>query len=462
MNRFLAVLVLCCLVAACSFGGGRPSAAPSGHGPSVYAGRIGLAGYTLVVPPSWNRDLVLYSHGYQAPGSPVGSAPDVANNPAGQWLLAHGYALAGSSYSSSGWAVEQALADQVAVLDAFSARVGRPRRVIAWGHSLGGLVSAALVQVYPDRFAAALPMCGVLAGGVATWNLALDAAFALRTLISPQSTVELVHISDPKRNAAAGVSIENSAQDTVAGRARLALVAALADVPGWFDPFQAEPSPTDYAAQEVNQYRWLSQVDASFSFQYRAELEQRAGGNPSWNTDVDYASMLSQSRNRAEVAALYQAAGLSLAADLARLASAPRISADPAASAYLTRWVTFGGQLAVPVLSLHTTGDGLVPVESERAYALAVAAAGSSDRLRQAFVHRAGHCFFTPAETVAAFQLLFQRLDTASWPVAQDGVAERLNSMAAALGADLNRLPIGTQPAQPAFIAYQPGSFPRS
>jgi pimeloyl-ACP methyl ester carboxylesterase len=464
LTRLLASLFVVAVAAACSTGIGRSSApvSPSPAKPATYSGKIGAAGYTIVVPAAWNRTLVLYSHGYQAPGSPVGSAPDVANNPIGGWLLDRGYALAASSYSSAGWAVEQAVPDQIAVLDAFTARIGRPRRVIAWGHSLGGLVTAALIQEHPDRFAGALAMCGVLAGGVATWNVALDAAFALRTLLSPQSTISLVHISDPQRAASFAAGIESSAQDTVAGRARLALVAAIADLPGWFDPAQREPAATDYAAQEVQQYRWLSQVDLGFSFQYRAELERRAGGNPSWNTGVDYSAMLARSRDQAEVSALYAAARLDLSGDLARLGAAPRIAADAPAVAYLARNVTFTGRLSVPVLSLHTTGDGLVPVESESAYASAVLAAGSRDQLRQGFVHRAGHCFFTPAETIAAFQFLEARLDSGRWPAAQDSVAGALNSLASGLGDDMNRLPIGSGAAPPAFVAYQPGSFPRS
>src|SRR5205823_14180803 len=36
------------------------------------------------------------------------------------------------------------------------------------------IITAGLVQLHPDLFAAALPMCGVLAGGIANWNGALD------------------------------------------------------------------------------------------------------------------------------------------------------------------------------------------------------------------------------------------------------------------------------------------------
>src|SRR6266496_1492775 len=122
------------------------------------------ATYRIDVPGNWNGTLFLYSHGYVAPGS---------NNPAQAfgdpvtcgWLLSHGFALAGSSYASTGWAIQQALPDQIGTLDAFDQLVGRPTRTIAWGHSLGGIITAGLIQRYPDRFSAALPMCGVLAGG---------------------------------------------------------------------------------------------------------------------------------------------------------------------------------------------------------------------------------------------------------------------------------------------------------
>jgi pimeloyl-ACP methyl ester carboxylesterase len=85
-------------------------------------------------------------------------------------MLAHGYALAGSSYASTGWAIEQALPDQISTLNTFDQTYGQPKTTVAWGHSLGGIITAGLIQDYPSRFDAALPMCGVLSGGVATWN----------------------------------------------------------------------------------------------------------------------------------------------------------------------------------------------------------------------------------------------------------------------------------------------------
>src|SRR5207247_10443938 len=93
--------------------------------------------------------------------------------------------IAGSSYSSTGWALEDAFKDQIALLDLFGSHLGKPRRVIAWGASLGGIVTAGLVQLHPGRFAAAMPLCGVLAGGLATWNAGLGAASAFNALPRP-------------------------------------------------------------------------------------------------------------------------------------------------------------------------------------------------------------------------------------------------------------------------------------
>src|SRR5206468_5407755 len=103
----------------------------------------------------------------------------------------------------------------------------------------------------------ALPMCGVVAGGVATWNTALDAEFAFQKLIDP--AVQVVNITSPAANLQAAKAAGAQAQQTPAGRARLALVSALADTPGWFTPLSPEPAATDYAAQEANQFLWGSQ-----------------------------------------------------------------------------------------------------------------------------------------------------------------------------------------------------------
>jgi pimeloyl-ACP methyl ester carboxylesterase len=415
------------------------------------------ATYVIDVPPIWNGTLLLYSHGYVVPGS-SNPALDVGDPLTGGYMLAAGYALAGSSYATTGWAVQQAIPDQIATLDAFEAAVGTPLQTIAWGHSLGGMITAGLVQEYPSRFNAALPMCGVLSGGVGTWNGSLDAAFAFNTLVAGGS-LQVVDITDPD-NLTNAEDILYAASTTAQGQARVALTAALADLPGWFDPLSPEPARTDYADQIANQFLWLAEVDFPFAFALRAELEARAGGNPSWNTGVDYEQHLKHSVDYAEVQALYAAAGLSLDADLATLKKAQRIKADPGAVAYLSDYVIYNGQLPFPVLTMHTTGDGLVPVENERAYRKVVHQADDSPLLRQIFVHRAGHCAFTPAETITALETLDLRLTTGKW---KDLTAPDLNNDADLLGSGYNVYINGDSlvPTPPAFLKFEPFPFLR-
>jgi pimeloyl-ACP methyl ester carboxylesterase len=405
--------------------------------------------YKIEVPSPWNGTLVLYSHGYSFGPS---AATDVGDPATGAWLLGNGYALAGSSYATSGWALEQAFQDQIAVLDVFNAKVGHPTRTIAWGDSLGGMITAGLVQLYPNRFTAALPMCGVVAGGPGVWNQGLDSEFALETLLAP-GAFKLVNFTagDVAANFGAASGALASAQTTPQGRARIALSAALADVPGWFDPASPQPAATDYTSQEVNQFSWDNNPDFLFGFFGRFELELRAGGNFSWNTGVNYRTQLAHSSDRAEVVALYKAAGLNLKKDLDTLNDAPRIAADPSAVAYVTKFITYNGDLDMPVLTMHTTGDGLVEVTDEQAYASVVKSAGDSSRLRQVFVHRAGHCAFTSAETITAFQTLIHRINTGHW---QDVSPAAMNSQATALGSTYN-----TAPAS--FIKFHPTQFLR-
>jgi len=446
MRRRLSLLAMAGVVVSLCLGASPASAA----GVQNFTGQIDGAKFQIDVPQPWNGTLVLWSHGYEAPSPAPRRTPADAPDPVSkQWLLGHGYALVASGYSKQGWALQEAFQDQIAVLDHFdSLGFGHPRRTIAWGASLGGIITGGLIQDNPRRFDAAIPLCGVLAGGVAVWNEGLDGEFVFKTLLAPTSPVQLVDITNPIANFTLAASILSAAQATPQGRARLALVAAVGDTPGWFTPGSPEPARTDFAAREQNQFLWDQNPDFFFSFALRQELEARAGGNPSWNTGVDYRVQLERSINRDEVVALYRAAGLSLEDDLDTLAVAPRIAADPGAVDYLSRFIIFNGRIRQPVLTMHTIGDGLVLNQDEQAYASVVRAAGNNALLRQTFVNRAGHCAFTPAEVVAAFRTMISRLDTGRWGDSTDPADMNATAGALALGPS-------------AFVQFHPSVFLR-
>jgi pimeloyl-ACP methyl ester carboxylesterase len=406
------------------------------------------AKFRIEKPASWNGTLVLYSHGYDSftvPNAPTDAPQDDVTGP---WLLSHGYALAGSAYARAGWSAEQAFQDQIAVLDVFNTKFPHPTRTIAWGHSLGGLITAGLVQLFPNRFQGAIPMCGVVEGSIAIWNEALDAFFAFTTLQAPG--VFKYYDLNPATAYGEYLKAKNAftaAQSTAAGRAHIALAAALNNIPGWFDPAKPEPAANDWVAREANQYAWISGINLLFGFLGRAELEARAGGRYSWNTGVDYDKQLAKSTGKAEVQALYAAAGLDLEDELDTLNDTTRIAANPQAVGYVSRFITFNGDIRMPVLTMHTTGDGLVEPTAEQAYGSVVKSAGNGRLLRQVYVHRAGHCTFTPAETIAAFKTLEQRLNTGHWGTT---TAVAMNARAAGLG-------VG--PA--VFVEFKPTQFLR-
>lgn len=370
------------------------------------------ARWAIDLPEHWNGTLLLYARGYGI--GPPDQAPETAPRGTKDWLLSQGYALAASNYTGAGWALEEAPRDQLEVLDAFTREIGQPRRSIAWGNSMGGLVSVALAERHPQRFAGALPMCGSVSGSVGMLNTALDGAFAFRTLLAPDSELRLVDIDDDRVNSDRAKRVLDAAWPTPQGRARVLLSAALAQIPTWTDPASPEPAATDFDAQ-------AEQVHKAFLmgvFVPRTDQERRAKGLYSWNTGIDYRRQLAASGLMPLVRDAYARAGLDLDKDLAKLDAAPRISAQPQSIAYMRANYVPNGRLSIPLLTLQTIGDGATVPGTHGGYARIVREAGRSDRLGQLWLKAAGHCTFTAGEVATALRALENRIDTGRWSLA--------------------------------------------
>jgi hypothetical protein len=409
------------------------SAAPAAATPAStrYTGSL-ADGATWVadVPGSWNGTVILYSHGF----GPLTAAD--APDPATQADLLHlGYALVGSSYSgTSWWALSSAVGDQFTSLAAAERITGHPHRVIAWGTSMGGLVSALETQNGRGRIDGTLTTCGLVAGALSMNNYQLDGEYALNELLAPGQQIQLVRYASANQASAAAaalVAIVSKAQSTAPGRARIALAAALLNEPVWYSG-ATPPARTDYAAQEQQQADEITQFVLPFIMSGRYQIELAAGGNSSFTKGVDYGRILARSSFRPEVRALYRAAGLSLSTDLVTLTRHASITPDPRAIATLARTSMVTGRLAMPELDIHTIYDQLVPVEQESWYRQRVTRAGSAPELRQAYVDSTGHCNFQPAGYIAALNALEHRLNTGRWgDVTQPGA---LNAAAARTG----------------------------
>ncbi|MBM0224431.1 alpha/beta fold hydrolase [Micromonospora sp. ATA51] len=346
--------------------------------------------------------------------------------------------------------------DQIALLDWFDANVGAPRHTVATGQSMGAGIATQLAERHPQRFAGVATMCGAY-DTHATFNSGLDVLFAIRTLLAPDQDIDLVHPDDPTGGARALTDAIQQALTTKHGQARLALAAALSNVTGWYSAH--EPRPTDPVEQIHNQAEWLQYAyTLGYGPPGRLDLERRAGGNPSSNVGVDYRRQLTRSAQTSQVEQAYRTAGLNLRADLDRLAAAPRIAADPVAVDYMHHIAVPQGRTPVPVITMHTLGDGGAPPHQERWYAEQVRRAGNPDMLRQLYVNRGGHCSFSAAEEIAMLRTLFTRIHTGRWP---DTSPRTLNETARGLGdpyqlvLDLGRT-FTDAPMPPAFTRYAP------
>jgi pimeloyl-ACP methyl ester carboxylesterase len=394
------------------------SAEPPAGGPRGHTGTIDGAEYRVEVPERWNGTLVLYSHGYYPPGLdfPVEGVPLTNAAASERWLLDHGYALAASEFRNAGvgYLVEEAMHDQLALLDWFEATIGRPRRTVASGQSLGTTIATLLAERYPRRIDGLLTICGAY-DPLNTFNSALDVNFAVRALLAPDEDIDLIGAADPAASRDALVAAVMRARNTPDGQARLALAASFGNVTGWYASL--EPRPTDLTGWIQQQIEWVTWAkiygNGTLAF---ADLARAAGGNPLGNAGVDYARQLDRSSQRDVVRQAYRKAGLDLRADLDRLAAQPRIAADPRAVRYMYRYGVPVGRTPGPVLSIHTTGDGGAPPDQERWYAEQVQRNGDPALLRQLWVERGGHCSFSAAEEVTAVEALATKLSAGRWP----------------------------------------------
>jgi pimeloyl-ACP methyl ester carboxylesterase len=393
--------------------------------------------YLIRVPVTWNRTLIR--------DLDYAASPD---SPRSVYLLEKGYALAGTrrhELRRFQYDPAREIANLDGVLDRFEARFGKPGRVIQFGCSGGGVVALAMAEEFPARIDGAI----AAAAHTPVWlmNTFLDGWFALKALINPDLEVgggqgnELVITNlsnDPAvadRTTAAWRGAIGAAQQTPKGRARIALAFTIGQWPAWTNMLTPEPNLEDVAALQHSMYHAVFQNASNPGGQSRVMFENAAHGQQlSWNTGLDYRELFENGNQsfKAAVHQLYLEAGLDLEADLRRISAFPRISASPYA---LEFWKAPGrsprGNPKIPVLRLHQTGDNAAPMSLVQGYETQVHAYGKAAMFRSAYVHGAGHCDFTVAESAAAIETMMRRLDTGNWARTDP---DHLNALAASLG----------------------------
>jgi pimeloyl-ACP methyl ester carboxylesterase len=381
------VIFACGLAAGCGSGDDLSGPEPPGQPPPVDEGIAPSAGctdgvlehgalYRICFPATWNGDLVLYAHGYVPAHQPVALPADVIGGTSiSGTLTGLGYAFATTSYRANGLVAPEATED-LAELDATVRRLYRPDpgRSVIVGFSEGGLVAALAVEQHPDLFDGALAGCGPIGDFQAQLNYIGDFRAVFDYLF-------------PGLIPGNAVEIPETVRANWDSRYVPAIVIALA---ANFDA-ALELIRITGAPVAGNDLRSVAETTVGilwydvFGF---ADAQERLGGQPFDNSTRVYAG----SSN-----------------DEALNASVLRHSADPAAVAGLSRFQT-SGNLQVPLSTLHTTGDPIVPFNQSESYGEKVSQAGKAQFLGHQSIDRHGHCAFEGIEVLGAFTALMERV----------------------------------------------------
>ena len=178
------------------------NAAPACDGKSPIQTCVGAtsdgAPYAMQVPANFNGTVALYSHGYRynvdiPAGIPLIGGYKITNTPepvpggnvdVAKYFFSQGIAIVGSGFARQGWNPDSAIKTNVELIGTFKAKFPTTTKVVAWGSSLGGVITQGLAEKYPELISAAAPMC--MADNVAPeLTMAGDFLWGLKVLFDP-------------------------------------------------------------------------------------------------------------------------------------------------------------------------------------------------------------------------------------------------------------------------------------
>jgi pimeloyl-ACP methyl ester carboxylesterase len=331
-------------------------------------GQLGGAVYRIEVPDEWNGRLVLWMHGFEDfDGEASASNPDIR-----AYLIAQGYAWAGSSFSSTAWIPGRAADETAALWDHFARTHGRPDRTYVLGLSMGGAGAHIAAERYSNRFDGVLALCGAAGAtpGMSDGPNMLAAA-AVATGVT-QAEYDLASEADLAALVDGRIRPTLDRDPTARDRFEDLVI----DMTGGPRPFDREGIR---AAEETN---WR-----------RLQIAVAAGAVP----PLDERPL--------------------------------RLRTDDDLLAKLVAGNDLTGEVRVPLLTMHTTGDGEVPIEQARILRRTVAEAGAGDRLVQRVIRDPGHCGFTTPEQAQAFDDLVAWVEDGVRPAGNDVLTDDLAAL---------------------------------
>jgi pimeloyl-ACP methyl ester carboxylesterase len=337
------------------------------------------------VTPAWNGDLVVFAHGYVPPNEtsmiryieqmllPDGSfLPSLANS--------LGYAFASTSYSKNGLAVKEGLADTVRLIQTFKQQYPGVRNVFLIGASEGGLITT-LAAEKGAPISGGLALCGPIGdfrGQLNYWGdfrVLFDYFYPGAIPGSPIAIPDTVIQNWESTYALQVAGLIGNPSNQHATEQLLKIARAPID--------PADPGTAISTTVGILSYNVLA----------TNEGRQELGGQPfdnrlKWYTGSDNDRKLNGPGGVQRFTA--------------RLPLSALLDIN---SNYQT-----SGKLKVPLITMHTAGDPIVPYWHETLYNAKTLLGGTPLKHLNIPIARYGHCSFKASEALAAFAILVYRV----------------------------------------------------
>ena len=378
-----------------------------------YVGTLNDAPYKIRVPAGWNGTLLMYAHGYgylerwnpltqfdysyadAAPGMPfpLGDGSIIFMEDV---LLSQGYALAGTVFSGTGWQVKEGTHELVSLAGLFNGLVGKPKRTILIGYSMGSLIALKSAEEAPI-YDGVIAGCTVGAGISKSVDLIGAVALAYHTLFTwPESWGAWYDVRND-------IKFFTDDPDGVFP----VLIGQLMD-PNNIPKFEfirllsGVPLENYYPNPATN---WPGFVSLSMflATEARADIEARAKGPVTQNADHVY-TLSTEDRNYLSTYMSFTDGQID--AHLSAMNSQTTVTIGLPQKQYLQKYFDPSGEIRRPLLSIHANKDGLVGNYHESVLRETVKCAHNESLLLQVFTEGAGHCTFTPGQLLQAVKAM--------------------------------------------------------
>ena len=331
-------------------------------------------------PQDYNGMLVVWAHGFQDAGTPVGIPEDqlcIGTFCIPEIVNSLGFGFATNSYSKTGMAILQGKDDLLDLVNIYAARMGTPpSKVYLVGASEGGIITALSLEQHSDVYSAGLAACGPIGDFPSQINYFGDARVTFEVFFPWHLIPGGVFSPDLNAIGDWAAFYDANVKPVVfapANRSRLDSWVRVAHLPYDAGDYL---NTVNVSVQDVLRYSVVNLADASATI----------GGFPFDNTKRLYTGS---------------------ANDLLLNLLIPRVAADPFALANMRANYNTTGILRRPLITLHTLRDQQVPYWHEPLYALKTLASGAFiTRHLPIAIDRFEHCNFTPSEVLASFAVM--------------------------------------------------------